>query len=66
MHHEGWGGLYRGGVRWVIPGWACVRWGGPCMVGGSYRVRVGWVIQGWGELGHTGVGLCEVGWVIQG
>ena len=27
---------------------------------------MGWVIQGWGGVGHTGVGLCEVGWVMLG
>ena len=30
------------------------------------RSGVGWVIQEWGEVGHTGVGLCEVGWVMLG
>ena len=28
--------------------------------------EVGWVIQGLGEVGHAGVELCEVGWVMMG
>ena len=27
---------------------------------------VGWVMKEWGEVGHTGVGLCEVAWVMLG
>ena len=43
----GWGGSYRGGVRWVIQGW------GLCEVG---WVMLGWVGSSRGQVGHTGVG----------